>query len=73
VAATLEIDGGGAVRSTGNGEGEERIAQRLSPRYSWAHLIAGAPHVWFAGGIVVPGEPNRRCAGNKVGPAILRT
>jgi hypothetical protein len=36
-------------------------------------LIAGAPHAWFAGGIVVPGEPNRRCAGNKVGPAILRT
>jgi hypothetical protein len=44
-----------------------------SPRYSWAHLIAGAPPVWFAGGIIVPGEPIMWCAGNKVGPAIAGT
>jgi hypothetical protein len=48
-------------------------AQRLSPRYSWAHLIAGAPRVWFAGDNYTPGEPNTWCAGNKVSPAIPGT
>jgi hypothetical protein len=37
-----------------------------SPRYSRTHLIAGAPPIWFAGGIIVPGERNKWCAGNKM-------
>jgi hypothetical protein len=44
-----------------------------SPRYSRTPLIAGALPVWFAGVIIVPGEPNRWCAGNNMGPAIRGT
>jgi hypothetical protein len=68
VAAALEIDSGGGAR-LGMGR-EKRVAQRLSPSYSRTHLIAGAPHDWFAGDNYTPGEPNRWCAGNKVSPAI---
>jgi hypothetical protein len=71
VAAALEIDSGGGAR-LGMGR-EKRVAQRLSPSYSRTHLIAGAPHDWFAGDNYTPGEPNRWCAGNKVSPAIPGT
>jgi hypothetical protein len=71
VAAVLEIDSGGGAR-LGMGR-EKRVAQRLSPSYSRTHLIAGAPHDWFAGDNYTPGEPNRWCAGNKVSPAIPGT
>ena len=70
-AAALEIDGGGGAR-LGMGR-EKRVAQRLSPSYSRTHLIAGAPHGWFAGDNYTPGEPNRWCAGNNMGPAIRGT
>jgi hypothetical protein len=67
-----EMRSGSSDSAWGMGR-ENRVAQRLSPSYSRTHLIAGAPHDWFAGDNYTPGEPNMWCAGNKVSPAIPGT
>jgi hypothetical protein len=43
------------------------------PGYSCAKIIAGAPGPWFAGGLLVPGEPGTRCADNNLGTGVTRT
>jgi hypothetical protein len=42
----------------------------LSPYYSCARVIAGAPGPWFAGDKYSPGEQRTWCAGNKPGTAV---
>jgi hypothetical protein len=49
------------------GEKEEK---RLSPGYTCARVIAGAPGHTFAGDKYTPGEARTWCAGNNPGIAI---
>jgi hypothetical protein len=50
--------------------GEKKEGKRLSPSYTCAKVIAGAPGSWFAGDKCTPGEPGSWCAGNNLSTAV---
>jgi hypothetical protein len=66
----LERGGSGGIEMCGWGEEE---GKRLSPSYTCAKVIAGAPGCWFARDKYPPGEPGSWCAGNNPGTAVIRT